>query len=54
MRKLKLLTHCSLLATMPALLAQTQNCSPHVTFQIVNHAYPQDTEEWIHLGKKID
>ncbi|CCB87742.1 unknown protein, partial (plasmid) [Simkania negevensis Z] len=47
MRKLKLLTHCTLLATMPALLAQPQNYSPQVTFQMVNHGYPQDTEEWI-------
>lgn len=32
---------------MPALLAQPQNYSPQVTFQMVNHGYLQDTEEWI-------
>ena len=47
MRKLKLLTHCTLLATTPSLLAYPQNYSPLATFQIVNHGYLQDTEEWI-------
>ncbi len=46
-RKLKLFTHCTLLAITPALFAYPQNDLPHVIFQVVNYEYQQETEEWI-------
>lgn len=47
MRKLKLLTHWTILATTPSLSAYPQNYSQQVTFQIVNYGYLQETEKWI-------
>ncbi|MDP2624963.1 MAG: hypothetical protein Q8P27_02135 [Candidatus Peregrinibacteria bacterium] len=47
MRKLKFFTHCIILATTPTLLAYPQHNLPHVSFQVVNYGYHQETEEWV-------
>ena len=47
MRKLKLFTHCILLATTPTLLVYPQHNVPQVSFQVVNQRPPLPTPQTV-------